>query len=94
MKRKILAIISMILLSAVLLISCSETVSVVGASINEKGELILMDYKTDRVSTAGELVERYAAQLDTYAIALEELYGIKPSEKIIYSLHLSQEIAL
>ena len=41
MARKLLAIICILLVASLLLISCGESVSVVGASINEKGELIL-----------------------------------------------------
>ncbi len=40
MKRRFLAIIALILLSLVILISCSEAVSIIGASINDNGELI------------------------------------------------------
>ena len=45
----------------------------------EDGELVIVDYKTDRVnkSAAGEqnLVKRYAVQLDYYAKALAQLTG-------------------
>lgn len=62
----------------------------------EYGELVLIDYKTDRVnkSTAGEqeLVKRYAIQLDYYAKALAQLTGKRVKEKIIYSFALGKGI--
>ena len=41
MKRKLTLIISIVLLFAMLLISCEQAVSIIGASINENGELVL-----------------------------------------------------
>ena len=62
----------------------------------EDGELVLIDYKTDRVnkSVAGEqeLVKRYAIQLDYYAKALAQLTDKCVKEKIIYSFALEKEI--
>lgn len=62
----------------------------------EYGELVLIDYKTDRVdkSTAveQELVKRYAIQLDYYAKALAQLTGKRVKEKIIYSFALEKGI--
>ena len=52
----------------------------------------MLDYKTDKVRTALELKEKYHAQLDYYAQALEQLLGKKVKEKIIYSLTLKKEI--
>ncbi len=64
----------------------------------EYGELVLIDYKTDRVdkSTAGEqeLVKRYAVQLDYYAKALAQLTGKRVKEKIIYSFALEKGIII
>lgn len=62
----------------------------------EDGELVLVDYKTDRVmkDEAGEkeLVKRYAIQLDYYAKALTQLTGKTVKEKIIYSFSLGKEV--
>lgn len=64
----------------------------------EDGELVLVDYKTDRVmkGEAGEkeLVKRYAIQLDYYAKALTQLTGKKVKEKIIYSFALGKELSV
>lgn len=62
----------------------------------EDGELVIVDYKTDRVmkGKAGEkeLVKRYAIQLDYYAKALGQLTGKTVKEKIVYSFTLGKEI--
>lgn len=64
----------------------------------EDGELVLVDYKTDRVmkGEAGkkELVKRYAIQLDYYAKALAQLTGKKVKEKIIYSFALGKGLSV
>lgn len=60
----------------------------------ENGELIVADYKTDRVDTEEELVEKYIRQLEYYARALEQITGKKVKDKIIYSFGLRKEIML
>ena len=64
----------------------------------EDGELVLVDYKTDRVmkGEAGEkeLVKRYAIQLDYYAKALTQLTGKNVKEKIIYSFALGKGLSV
>ena len=55
---------------------------------------MVLDYKTDQVQTAGQLTEKYHAQLDYYAKALEQLVGRPVKEKIIYSFTLCEEINL
>lgn len=84
---------------------CADTVSadfpaeedilvqgVIDAYFEEDGELVLMDYKTDRVSEAEELVKRYKTQLDYYAKALEKLTHKRVKEKLIYSFALHRVI--
>ena len=60
----------------------------------EEDGLVVLDYKTDQVDSPEELTEKYHAQLDYYARALEQLTGKKVKEKIIYSFTLKQEIRL
>ena len=60
----------------------------------EEDGLVVLDYKTDQVDSPEELTEKYHAQLDYYARALERLTGKKVKEKIIYSFTLKQEIRL
>lgn len=74
-----------------------ETILVQGiidVYFEEDGELVVLDYKTDKVRTAGQLKEKYHAQLDYYAQALEQLLHKKVKEKIIYSFTLGEEIAV
>lgn len=58
----------------------------------EDGELVVLDYKTDKGLRAEELRERYHAQLDYYAEALARLTGKTVKEKKIYSFALQMEI--
>lgn len=65
---------------------------IIDAYFEEDGELTVLDYKTDKVRFASELKEKYHAQLDYYAQAMEQLTGKKVKEKIIYSFTLEEEI--
>ena len=68
---------------------------IIDLCFEEDGELVIVDYKTDRVmkgKAEKELVKRYAIQLDYYAKALEQLTGKTVKEKIVYSFTLGKEI--
>ena len=67
---------------------------VIDAYFEEDGELVVVDYKTDKVSDISELVKRYKLQLDLYAEALSSILSKKVKEKIIYSFSLKKEISL
>nr|MCR5671511.1 helicase-exonuclease AddAB subunit AddA [Butyrivibrio sp.] len=67
---------------------------IVDAWFIEKGDIVLLDYKTDRVKEASELIKRYSIQLDYYKKALEAATGLKVKEVFIYSFALGQEISL
>lgn len=77
-----------------------ETVLIQGiidAYFYEDDEIVLVDYKTDKVSYrngANELIQKYKVQLEHYAEALERLTGKKVKEKIIYSFTLNREISV
>lgn len=63
----------------------------------EDDGITVLDYKTDRVDTAQELIDRYATQLKLYADALERVFGarkLKVKEILIYSFFLEQLITL
>ena len=66
---------------------------IVDVYFEEDGQLVVLDYKTDRVREASELVERYHTQLDYYAEALHKLTGKPVKEKVIYSFALHEEIS-
>lgn len=65
---------------------------IIDVYFEEDGELVVADYKTDRVLHGQELVEKYQKQLEYYARALENLTGKRVKEKIIYSFGLKTEI--
>ncbi len=52
--------------------------------------LVILDYKTDRVSEMGELQQRYAPQLRIYAKAAEKMFQIPVKSCVIYSLRLCE----
>lgn len=72
---------------------------IIDAFFIERGEdgtthAVVVDYKTDHVRKAQELVDLYQKQLDLYAQALEGMLGIPVQDRIIYSFALKQEIRL
>ncbi len=54
------------------------------------GKLYIVDYKTDRVKSVDELVERYRAQLAIYKRSLELITGKKVEACYVYSLRLKE----
>lgn len=67
---------------------------IIDVYFEEDGEIVVADYKTDRVDAGKELIEKYRIQLEYYARALQQLTGKRVKEKIIYSFRLHEEIAL
>lgn len=67
---------------------------IIDAYFFEEDEIVLVDYKTDRVRPGEEkrLVELYQVQLQYYAHALARMTGRRVKEKLIYSLTLQKEI--
>ena len=63
----------------------------------ENDKIVLLDYKTDRVNAAKELIDRYSTQLKLYADALGGIFStdgksIQADERLIYSFRLQQTI--
>lgn len=69
---------------------------IIDAYFFEGDEIVLLDYKTDKVGSGGaeELVKKYRVQLDQYAKALERLTGKHVKETWIYSFTLGEAISL
>ncbi|WP_022777750.1 helicase-exonuclease AddAB subunit AddA [Butyrivibrio sp. AE3009] len=67
---------------------------IVDAWFFEGDDIVLMDYKTDRVDTEEELVQRYSIQLQYYKRALEAATGKKVKEIYIYSFRFGTVIPL
>ena len=55
---------------------------------------IIVDFKSDVVSSESELVTRHQDQLLGYVYALQQVYPIKPVEAYVYSLHLNTYIKI
>ncbi len=66
---------------------------IIDAYFEEDSQLVVVDYKTDRVRRAATLVEHYERQLDYYGRALTQITGKRVKEKIIYSFALQKEIS-
>jgi ATP-dependent helicase/nuclease subunit A len=65
----------------------------------EGDHLAVLDYKTDRVASADELVMRYDTQLKLYAQALDRIFGgdaqkRTTKETYIYSFRLKEVVSL
>ena len=56
----------------------------------EDGRLIVLDYKTDKVSADEDLIDRYRVQLDLYAEALKRSTGKTVAGKYLYSFSLGR----
>ncbi len=65
---------------------------IIDAFFEEDGELVVVDYKTDRVTHPQTLIDRYEVQLNNYASALAQITGKRVKEKIIFSFALKREI--
>ena len=59
----------------------------------EDGGIVVVDFKTDRISDASVLVETYSKQLEIYATACQKIFALPIKEKVIYSFNLSEEIS-
>ena len=74
-----------------------ETVLIQGiidAFFEEDEEIVLVDYKTDRIQAPEELKKRYEVQIVQYAQALEQLKQRKVKEKALFSFHLGKKVLL
>ena len=60
----------------------------------EDGELVIVDYKTDRVRCMQELSERYGRQLLIYRKAMEKMTGKPVKECVLYSIPRGEELSL
>ena len=60
----------------------------------ENDELIILDFKTDRVEDINDLANAYGEQLSIYAKACQKIFNKPIKEKIIYSFGLSNSIKI
>ncbi len=74
-----------------------ETIVVQGMldlAFEEDGEIVIVDYKTDRGVTEEELRERHFEQLSIYAKAVERCTDYRVKAVYVYSLALKKEIKM
>lgn len=57
----------------------------------ENGELIIVDYKTDKVENEDELLERYRRQLMFYKYAVSKTLKKPVKQVVLYSFYLNKE---
>ena len=65
---------------------------IIDAWFEEDGEIVLVDYKTDRGISPEELGDRYRIQLDYYVRALEAIEDLPVKERMLWSFALGREI--
>ena len=58
----------------------------------ENGKIVLVDYKTNRNTTAEKLAEEYKGQLEIYKKALAEMTGAEVGECVLFSFSLKRII--
>ena len=58
----------------------------------EGDHLVLVDYKTDRVDTADQLRDRYRSQMDFYQKALESIFGLPVTQRLLYSFVMAEVV--
>ena len=64
----------------------------VDCMFEENGKIVIIDYKTDKVSSLAELEEMYYKQLDLYKMAVEQITGKVVAECLLYSFKLGEYI--
>ena len=75
--------------------AAGETVLIQGImdlAFEEGGAAVIVDYKTDRVKTPEELVDRYRTQIRTYADAMPQAIGLPVKEALLYSFQLDTTV--
>ena len=60
----------------------------------ENGQIVIVDFKSDRNKNEAELISAYKRQLEIYAMACSKLMNMQVKELIIYSYALSKEIII
>lgn len=67
---------------------------IIDVYFEEDNNIVLVDYKTDKVENEIILIDRYKTQLNYYQKAVEQITGRKVIQKIIYSFSMCREILL
>nr|MCR5054909.1 PD-(D/E)XK nuclease family protein [Lachnospiraceae bacterium] len=67
---------------------------IIDAFFIEDGEIVVLDYKTDRVKNADELKALYNKQLEIYGNAISKAFDMPVKEEYLYSFSLNETILL
>ncbi|MDO5707393.1 MAG: helicase-exonuclease AddAB subunit AddA [Andreesenia angusta] len=67
---------------------------IIDCVFEEDGEMVLLDYKTDRNSNKNYYIDNYKEQIELYTEALEGILKKTVKEKYIYSLYLNELIEI
>ncbi len=67
---------------------------ILDCAFEEDGEIVIIDYKTDRVTSPDELRERYFSQLKIYEHAVRECLGKNVKETLLYSFRLDTTVKI
>lgn len=67
---------------------------IIDAYFEENGEMVIVDYKTDKNKTDGEFIDTYKEQLYAYRDAVAAATGRKVKEVLIYSVEKGRSIRL
>ncbi|HCW80944.1 MAG TPA: helicase-exonuclease AddAB subunit AddA [Ruminococcaceae bacterium] len=59
----------------------------------ENGNLVIVDFKTDRVKDDASLWERYRGQLGLYRMGAEKCTGRRVAQCLLYSFYLGREVS-
>lgn len=65
---------------------------IIDVFFEEDDEIVLLDYKTDKVKTGDELANLYRTQLELYQEAIERAVGKKVKERLLYSFCLGEVV--
>lgn len=70
---------------------------VVDCAIEEQGQLVIIDYKTDYVQTPEELAakaQHYSGQVKAYALALGRIFDMPVKETVLYFLSCGKSVSI
>ena len=58
----------------------------------ENDEIVIIDFKTDKMNEEIDFINTYKDQLDYYSMACSKIFNKNVKERYIYSLHLGKTI--
>lgn len=67
---------------------------ILDCAFEEDGEIVIVDYKTDKVSSPDVLRDRYSGQLEIYEKAVKECLGKNVKETLLYSFTLETTVKI